>query len=522
MMTTRKTGSITQAENGRWRLRFTVREKRETIGFYDTWEDAEAMRLATIDAAGARDDVKRDGVLLKKYGYDVLLRRQVNREVRNPDGDWSLWNNHIADDPIVRLPIKLVKPRHINEFLRRMRERMEHQSMLNAFNVIRVIFRDAHRREVVKDNPCTRAHIPAKPAVVEEPWTFLEPHEQRALIDVTPEPLRFIVSFAIHTGLRAGELVALRLVDVRASVAEPVVVVRYGKPPAEPTKGKRIREVPLFAAARDAALAWIDQLPRYAPQNPNGLMFPRPDGGFRDRHHVLPWETWAGVKEGNRKRLKPRPSLVELAGIARNVRWHDLRHTCASSLVSGWWGRRWSLEEVMKVLGHSAISVTMRYAHLADSALKQAARETHGNTASTDGPSGDRRAVLPAFSGFPPTLKTGGGTSTPSASKDAASHAISASAILSSGPSWSSASDRVLSAVREGRGEDAVRAGEEFARAVLGADVVRAAHAVLAGGPHALDRALDLVELLRAIDAGALLVDVVTTTVARSRRGDER
>jgi len=30
----------------------------------------------------------------------------------------------------------------------------------------------------------------------------------------------------------------------------------------------------------------------------------------------------------------------------RNVRWHDLRHTCASSLVSSAWGRPWRLEKV--------------------------------------------------------------------------------------------------------------------------------------------------------------------------------
>jgi hypothetical protein len=34
-----------------------------------------------------------------------------------------------------------------------------------------------------------------------------------------------------------------------------------------------------------------------------------------------------------------------LRAIARTVRWHDLRHTCASSLVAGGWGPRWSLEE---------------------------------------------------------------------------------------------------------------------------------------------------------------------------------
>ena len=68
--------------------------------------------------------------------------------------------------------------------------------------------------------------------------------------------------------------------------------------------------------------------------------------------------------------------VSQRSGIARNVRWHDLRHTCASSLVSGWWGRQWTLSEVCELLGHGSVTTTERYAHLADTVLKQAARET--------------------------------------------------------------------------------------------------------------------------------------------------
>jgi integrase len=64
------------------------------------------------------------------------------------------------------------------------------------------------------------------------------------------------------------------------------------------------------------------------------------------------------------------------ARIDRTVRWHDLRHTCPSSLVAGWWGRRWSLEEVREMLGYSSVLVTEKYAHFADSAIDRAARQT--------------------------------------------------------------------------------------------------------------------------------------------------
>jgi len=50
------------------------------------------------------------------------------------------------------------------------------------------------------------------------------------------------------------------------------------------------------------------------------------------------------------------------------VRLHDLRHSFASFLINS--GH--SLYEVQKLLGHHSISVTERYAHLADETLKNA------------------------------------------------------------------------------------------------------------------------------------------------------
>src|SRR5205823_6547074 len=87
------------------------------------------------------------------------------------------------------------------------------------------------------------------------------------------------------------------------------------------------------------------------------------------------------------ERAKATPSLayvdlfegyLRAIGISRNVRWHDLRHTAGSSLVSGWWGRRWTLEEVQEYLGHESIDATKRYAHIGQTALKKAVAETSG------------------------------------------------------------------------------------------------------------------------------------------------
>lgn len=119
-----------------------------------------------------------------------------------------------------------------------------------------------------------------------------------------------------------------------------------------------MRNVPLFGIA----LAAAQNQSLVLDARGAGLgdyVWPAPRGGPRDKKPPTGWRDW-----------------LLLAGISRRVRWHDLRHTCAASLVSGWWGRAWSLEEVKQLLGHSSITITERYAHFSKNVLQRAADET--------------------------------------------------------------------------------------------------------------------------------------------------
>ncbi len=80
-----------------------------------------------------------------------------------------------------------------------------------------------------------------------------------------------------------------------------------------------------------------------------------------------------------RTRLTDGLSACDIMLPPRRVRFHDLRHTCASHLVMGTWGRQWTVNEVSAFIGHSDISVTQRYAHLSVDHLAVAAAETTGD-----------------------------------------------------------------------------------------------------------------------------------------------
>ena len=66
----------------------------------------------------------------------------------------------------------------------------------------------------------------------------------------------------------------------------------------------------------------------------------------------------------------PLAHTVKRAGLARNVGWHCLRHSFASHLAM----RGASLKVIQDLLGHSTITMTMRYAHLAPEIAREAVR----------------------------------------------------------------------------------------------------------------------------------------------------
>lgn len=138
-----------------------------------------------------------------------------------------------------------------------------------------------------------------------------------------------IVLFALHTGLRFGELTGLDWRDV--DVTRALVTVR-----TDTAKSGRARHVPLNTEAVRVLKAW-----RPEDVAAGAYVFPGRDG-----------ERLQDVKTAWAKLLK--------AAALEHFRFHDLRHTFASKLAMA----GVDLNTVRELLGHAGITMTLRYAHL--------------------------------------------------------------------------------------------------------------------------------------------------------------
>jgi len=154
---------------------------------------------------------------------------------------------------------------------------------------------------------------------------YLSVDECHRLIDSCMAPhIRAIVTVALHTGMRLGEILNLRWQDLDFSSG--FILVRD-------SKNGQARQVPMDSMISTLLRSW----PRLSD-----LVFTS----------VLTGGRIVDVRTGFLNACK-RAGLTDL-------HFHDLRHTFASQFVmSGG-----SLYTCQRVLGHKAINMTQRYAHL--------------------------------------------------------------------------------------------------------------------------------------------------------------
>lgn len=348
----KRRGSVS-SHRGRWRVRITIDGKQRSAGVYDTRDEAEDVLAALLEQTSTTATPT-----LREWGKSWLRLRECDGLHRDVANDRSRWRAYVEpqpwfDDPIDSITSKLVKA-WVAELVKR---GLRQQTIKNALNLLRVALAAAVDAEHLTANPAAGVRVP-RMARDDEPWTHLSPTEIGALMrdPQLPQVQRIAITVAIFTGLRAGEQWALRWSDVHLDGERPRLVVRRSY--RKPTKGGAVREVPLLPEAREALQEWH----RARPAIGDALVFPSDDGAMHTRGYDAQWAaTWRAR-----------------CGVRAEVRWHDLRHTCAASLVSGAWGRAWRLEEVQRFLGHASRTTTERYAHLAPEALHGAAAATPG------------------------------------------------------------------------------------------------------------------------------------------------
>jgi integrase len=151
---------------------------------------------------------------------------------------------------------------------------------------------------------------------------WLSPEEEAQLLSLLPPDLSAFCEILIHTGMRRGELLSLQPDQLDGDYA------RLWK-----TKTKTPRSVPLSPRAKELMEQWVPFDMKLSYINVEWNKARKAMGMEEDKNFVL----------------------------------HMLRHTTATR----WLDATSNIALVQKVLGHSRLETTMRYAHTSDDQLLQ-------------------------------------------------------------------------------------------------------------------------------------------------------
>jgi integrase len=349
--------SITRRKDGLYMARYWVEtpkgSKRKTI--YGKKRDEVADKLARALAERA-DGIAYDDENLTVGEYlNSWLKGSVRGSVRQSTFDRYEIAVRVHIKPALgRVKLKKLSPAHVAGFYQ---DRLAAGSAPASVNKLHVTLRKALDQAVkwhmVPRNVAEAVKAP-RPAPPE--MRTLSAEETRKLIEVARgDKLGALYMLAVHTGMRQGELLALKWQDVDLENAKLSVrrtlTMSNGRILLGELKTKKSRRT---IRLTDAA---IQALHEHLARQLEGME--RLGDAYRDEGLIFASQVGTPINPTNLRR-RSFAALLRRANLPK-IRFHDLRHTCATLLLS----RNVHPKYVQELLGHANIAITLdTYSHV--------------------------------------------------------------------------------------------------------------------------------------------------------------
>ena len=357
-------GTLHRRKNGSWCAQYTVHtaegSKRKTVYGKTRREVDEKLTKAKVDRE--RGLVFEAGNLtLGKY-LERWLVDSVRGSVRvkTYEGYETAVRVHVAP-AMGRIKLRNVTPTHLRGLYR---EKLDAGLSTRTVQYLHVTLRQA-LGQAVKDGlvPRNVADVVNAPRVVTRQMQPLTSEQAKAFVEAAKgDRHEALYVLAVTTGIRRGELLGLKWEDLELDAG--VLRVKRALAPdartfAEPKTAKSRRSVRLTSGAV-RALQWHRERQSQAGQRLNSL--------WQEHGLVFPSMVGTPLNPENLVKRSFKP-LLEHVGLPP-IRFHDLRHTCATLLLS----KSVNPKIVQEMLGHANISVTLDiYSHVLPDMQEEAA-----------------------------------------------------------------------------------------------------------------------------------------------------
>jgi len=297
---------------------------------------------------GGTDGVSRSGATFRDASAEYLRYVEHDRG-RRPSTvtDYGFVVGQL-DAEFGDLALEAVTPARIEEYRARTvaAGAVSPRTINKRLVVLHGVFRRAMGRWGLPANPVADPEVDRQPSRPSGDFAFLDSTEVGLLARAAEtEQDAALVTIAAFTGLRLGELRALRWRDV--DFTGRVVHVRraYTRSAEQSPKSGKVRSVPLV----DQAARALDGLSRREEWTaPADLVFPDAAGGHFDDDPL----------RGRFYTALSRAGIDRDRGTGKLLVFHDLRHSFGTLAV-----QVFPLSDVQAYMGHAHITTTMIYVH---------------------------------------------------------------------------------------------------------------------------------------------------------------
>jgi integrase len=351
---------MTSSGTSRWyAIYFTPDGRQRSGGGFSTKRDAErsAIKLEQQAAAGTLADASRGklafAAYVERYYWPAAQHLEPTTLAAyrsNLDRHFLPYFGRMRMSRIVASTVQAwvnEVSAEVEDYAGNRKPRLSARSVRKYHTFLHAIFERAIIDQVITVNPCAHTVLPK---FVKPPKKAITPEQFENLLDEIPQRHRVLVLVAIETGVRWGELAALRPVDVDLESGEihvRRVVLEVSKKITGADKVWTIRDYPKDEEHR--AIRIGDQLCQDAREYMMAA-------GKRGEDLLFATSTGSPISR-NTFRTRVWLPAIERSGLRQRVRFHDLRGAHASWLLAG--GA--DLKAVMDRLGHKQIQTTQQY-----------------------------------------------------------------------------------------------------------------------------------------------------------------
>lgn len=363
-------GSISRRKDGGWMGQYVVHtaegRKRRTVYGKTRAEVAKKLNKALSDR---EDGLVFDAGTLKVGEYmERWLKDSVEGNVRSRTlPNYQLQVRHYIVLAIGRIQLKNLTPAHVQGLYRqKLDSGLAPSSVRYIHAVLHRALKQALRWGLVPRNVTEAVDLPK---LLNEEVEALSPEEARAFLDAAiGDRFETLYVVAVTCGLRRGELLGLRWTDLDLGEAK-VKTLRVARQLQRMRDGSGLQYVaPKGGKGRTIRLPsrTVEALKAHRARQAEQKL--KAGSLYKDRGLVFASEIGTPLEPSNIDRRSFKP-LLKKAGLS-DIRFHDLRHTCATVLLSEGVNPKF----VQELLGHADIKLTLgTYSHFLPSMGDQTA-----------------------------------------------------------------------------------------------------------------------------------------------------